>query len=403
MWKSWEGVYAAYDPATARLYFRDGSFWVMGAVSGGIEKDAGTRYPTEMRDAFGNTILLRYDMGDGAAYADSSGRISEVEDARAVASGSRYVTYSFQYNNGSTRTLASISNLIGTAESYTFNVAEGQNLYSPFAPNSPSGTTALLLSITNGAGQTQSFSYSAAGELTRVDFPGGGYMRWDYRDFTFSGGRIYREVQTRYLATRTNAPEWPYGIGRDPSDAGRTGHYWADCYDYGAASQKAWYFSTDPANYLGMPVALEERVYPNVAVLSRRDFAWATSASGNPFLTRVTTRLNPGTADEATSAQDQTVDANGNVTTQRIYDYGRLTTPSRTWTAAYVTNPAYTSKQKFSLLASATVTDGAQTITAVQNTYDGTAAQAGGWTRNFVPAAAPVGFLTRRRARCGTS
>jgi len=39
-----------------RLYFRDGSFWVLGCTSAGTEQDAGTMYPTVMEDTNGNQL-----------------------------------------------------------------------------------------------------------------------------------------------------------------------------------------------------------------------------------------------------------------------------------------------------------------------------------------------------------
>jgi hypothetical protein len=53
VWVSKEGVYVTYNPTTNRLYFPDGSFWVMGCLSAGGEQDAGTRYPTVMEDSNG--------------------------------------------------------------------------------------------------------------------------------------------------------------------------------------------------------------------------------------------------------------------------------------------------------------------------------------------------------------
>jgi hypothetical protein len=44
IWTSREGVYVEYEASTNKLYFPDGSFWVMGCVSSGTEADAGTRY-----------------------------------------------------------------------------------------------------------------------------------------------------------------------------------------------------------------------------------------------------------------------------------------------------------------------------------------------------------------------
>ena len=41
-------MFVSYDANAQRLYFNDGSFWYMGAESGGTEFDAGVRYPTLM-------------------------------------------------------------------------------------------------------------------------------------------------------------------------------------------------------------------------------------------------------------------------------------------------------------------------------------------------------------------
>ena len=56
VWTSQEGVYASYDANANRLYFPDGSFWVMGCVSAVSEPDAGTYYPTMMQDTNGNQL-----------------------------------------------------------------------------------------------------------------------------------------------------------------------------------------------------------------------------------------------------------------------------------------------------------------------------------------------------------
>lgn len=48
VWTSLEGIYLSYDSNAKRLYFPDGSFWVMGTTAAGIEQDAGTQYPSLM-------------------------------------------------------------------------------------------------------------------------------------------------------------------------------------------------------------------------------------------------------------------------------------------------------------------------------------------------------------------
>lgn len=41
-----------------KLHFKDGTFWVMGCTSGGMEQDAGTLYPTIIEDRFGNQVIV---------------------------------------------------------------------------------------------------------------------------------------------------------------------------------------------------------------------------------------------------------------------------------------------------------------------------------------------------------
>jgi len=88
IWTSSEGIYISYDAAAQRLYFPDGSFWTMTAASAGTEEDAGSVYPMIMQDSNGNQILVRYYAGVGLTWENSSARIKEIEDVRAVRSTS---------------------------------------------------------------------------------------------------------------------------------------------------------------------------------------------------------------------------------------------------------------------------------------------------------------------------
>lgn len=54
-----------FGAKAGKLYFRDGSFWVLGVVSAGTEPDAGTMYSTVMQDTNGNQILGDTDKGRG--------------------------------------------------------------------------------------------------------------------------------------------------------------------------------------------------------------------------------------------------------------------------------------------------------------------------------------------------
>src|SRR5438128_5081387 len=111
VWTSSEGIYLSYDSAANRLYFPDGCFCMMAAISGGTEQDAGTQYPTIMEDTNGNQIFIRYNTGVGAIFANSSARISEVEDVRAVLNGGTgtYQSYTFTYTTDAIPQLTQIT------------------------------------------------------------------------------------------------------------------------------------------------------------------------------------------------------------------------------------------------------------------------------------------------------
>ena len=167
IWKSQEGIYIYYDSFANRLYFPNGSFWVMGCSSAGEEDDAGTVYPTVMQDSNGNQILIRYDAGVGTNWLNSGG-----------AGGNSYQFAYDRLNFGRTIPhLTSIANLLGTGERYTMHyAAQQQALNSPFAPNAQFGTALLLTSAevaeVTGLGLSHVFGYDAvgSGELTQVTF-----------------------------------------------------------------------------------------------------------------------------------------------------------------------------------------------------------------------------------------
>ena len=98
VWISRQGEYVSYDPATARLQFPNGSFWILGSESASGEPDAGALYPTLIQDRNGNQIIVRYLNGAGSDKEDSSSRIMEIIDARAIETESGRKTYSFIYD-----------------------------------------------------------------------------------------------------------------------------------------------------------------------------------------------------------------------------------------------------------------------------------------------------------------
>jgi len=265
IWTTREGLYVEYDAAAKKLFFPDGSFWYMGAVSSGVEQDAGSRYPTLMQDTNGNQILVRYNQGKESAWPDSSARINQIEDVRATpdASTQIYRTYLFTYNYDSIPHLTYIRNVIGYSESYDFSYLSNQTLNSPFSPPVAFGATHYLQTVTiPTVSLTHTFEYAAgAGELTKVTFPYGGSLRWAHRQFTYTGNRTFREVQYRYLRPSSGAAELAYQFIHDDSgDAGRTVHAWTLLGDPSGAA-RAWFFywSTSSPWAVGLVVGFGER------------------------------------------------------------------------------------------------------------------------------------------------
>src|ERR1035437_1663569 len=179
LWSSAESVYVSYDSESNKLYFRDGSYWVMRCTSATSEADSGTLYPTIMEDTNGNQILITYKPGAGLGGTNSSARISQIQDVRAL--------YMFSYNSDSPNHLTSISNNVGTAESYTLGYTPF-TLQAPFSPYTTYGTVSKLDNVYfNTTGQQYWFNYSSdnSGAVTSVGLPNGGGLAWAYQNVTY--------------------------------------------------------------------------------------------------------------------------------------------------------------------------------------------------------------------------
>ena len=97
-----------------------------------------------------------------------------------------------------------------TSESWSFGIQLAARV-SPFDPNLQFGSEGALESLTRtGVNVSQSFTYDTSGELTTLTTPLGGSFRWDYRSFTYSGSRSFREVQYRHLTKAPGAAETTY-------------------------------------------------------------------------------------------------------------------------------------------------------------------------------------------------
>ncbi len=217
------------------------------------------------------------------------------------------------------------------------------------------------------------FQYDAtgAGELARITFPYGGYLRYAYRNFTFSDNRTLREVEYRYLAPSPGGAELMYTISRDPADTGRTLHWYGLLHDAGGQGIKIWYFRPDTGLWdIGLPAQINEYDVPSGITKRWQALTWAQDAAGNPYLASVLTTLDNATAYQKQSKTEQTLDTHGNVTQTKIYDYGSLTTPARTYTHTYVTDSNYTSRHIWNRLLSTYVSDGVNNVQLVYNIYD---------------------------------
>jgi YD repeat-containing protein len=145
---------------------------------------------------------------------------------------------------------------------------------------------------------------------------------------------------------------------------------------------------------MGLIWGYEERQLPGPVPKTRIIYSWTTDPAGNPYISSVTTSLDPDTENQVQKKLDQTKDAYGNVTQTKLYEWNSLTTPARTYTNTYSTDSNYTSRYIRNRLLSSTLTSGSQTITLVTNTYDGSTITDPGGMREH-DAAYSTGFLYR--------
>jgi hypothetical protein len=89
------------------------------------------------------------------------------------------------------------------------------------------------------------WSYDISGELASVIQPNGGWIRWDYRGFTYPGNRSLREIQYRYLGKSAGGGETTYTFAHDDSPSGQL-HAWTTLADPSGPG-KRWNFNTNTA------------------------------------------------------------------------------------------------------------------------------------------------------------
>ncbi len=381
VWSSSQSTYVWYDTNANRLYFRSGTYWLMGCTSAGGESDAGTMYPTLVEDTNGNQIIVHYMAGLSANWVDSSARISTIEDARAVVytdpvtEDQLYRSYSFTYTTGSNGLsyLSSITSYVNTPENYTFTINQGTAIYSPGGTSF--GTAGLLMHvITTGLGYEYNLIYSGEyggtdGDLTQVQVPQGGKLTWGYTSFIYNGNRSYEEVNKRYLTP--SGTQYTYTFVRNDPSNSVTVHS-AVALDDASGTEKYWAFNTNTATpwNLGLVSDFQHRSAPGVTPPVRDEsYTWVQDAAGDAYLGTVQTTLNQGQSYAAATKTVQTQDSYGNLLTSSVYDYNSLTTPARSYanTYLYQNNTNYSSRYIFNRLLTSTLAS----VTLASNVYDG--------------------------------
>lgn len=326
------GGYVKWNAAESKLVFPDGSWWEYGCVARGGERDAGTAYPTRLYDRNGNVTVIDYMPGVQWGSANSSGRIVRISDVRAAQNWGP--VFEFQYTSEARPHLSGITNTIGTGEAYTFGYTSNQTLQAPFAPAGAYGTVQFLSAATvAGLGVGHAFSYGAnvSGELVKVTLPYGAEIEWGYGDQLYGDGKTYREVTGRWLRPSSGAAQLYYQIAAyAPGGVGTVVDARGIIDPTG--KDRWWYFETIAAALdYGLARYFEERDgAPNYTRRLQTETTWVQDSGGRLYAGTVVTRLDAWTADMVTSKVETSMDGNGNVTEQRFYDYGSLTTPMKT-------------------------------------------------------------------------
>lgn len=372
VWRSLHGHYITWDPAQSVLWFSNGSSMTFGSIAGPYEADAGTLYPTLFQDANGNQITISYLPGIGQVGRNSSGRISEIQDARAGFAGNNQFSYRFLYSADRLPRLLSIVNTVGSLENYSFSYQEEQ-VSSPFATaNSVSQRVLTLASVTVGASLQHSFQYNAHGELTQAQKPQGGILEWNYRTFNFQDGRAIREVSSRTLSDPYSLSNTHiHSFDRDIADGGGAVHSSAIISGPTGTAQKIWAFSSAPGSgFLGHSTAVSS--LSRGKVVRQQSFEWSNTDAGSPYISSETTVLDPGTAAQKTASHKIARDLYGNLYSHSLFDYDNNTSPIRTITRTHLTEPAYLDRHILNRRTSTTVQDSGETVEADRFQYDTT-------------------------------
>ena len=161
-------------------------------------------------------------------------------------------------------------------------------------------------------GATYGFTYDGRGarELTRVTFPWGAYLRWDYASFAYLGGRSLREVSARYLAADSaGANLWTYPITRPDATGSVQLHSGMTLTDASGNGAKQWNFLTTGTWQAGLVSDFRQLDAAGSAnAITHDSYIWAQNGSGNPYISRKTSVEGEGTANAQSALSTQPQD-----------------------------------------------------------------------------------------------
>ena len=369
VWISTQGLYISFDQTKRKLQFSDGTFWVMGCESAYGEADSGTLYPTIIEDRNGNQILIRYMPGIGSQQSDTSSRIHEIQDSRAVDTESSRKTYSFTYNEDSIPHLISITSPIDQKANYHFTY-EIQQVTSPFGENGNReyDFIRVLKTVHQEGLLPQTFTYNQFGELEQVQLPYGARFRWEYETMNEQGN--VRVVSHRGLTLSHGREEAIWEI-RSARNMGNNARQITTLIEPVGGSKRIWSFDADlQSNGCGLLSILEEK--DERRTLRHTVYQWKCTVAGVPYIGTIVTTLDPGAPEESTFKEDFERDIFGNLTENQKYDFGNPFQPIRVIHNTYSTEPQYIERGICDLLLTSTIGDGNESAEQIRNQYDTT-------------------------------
>ena len=312
---------------------------MMTVQSGTSEADAGTLYPSSMMDPNGNSILIQYGPAAGTTTANTSGRVTQITDNRAL-SGAVSYQFSYSYLNVADLYphLSGISSNVASERTTRFLWIRSSAFVSVYLDRFRQRHSVAGCFRARPGWRLQPDVWAGhRGTDASVD-TGRGSLAWVYRTYTYAGsGLSFREVKTRQMtASAGTTSSWNIKLG----DNDLLLHTAATVEDVGANSSKVWTFAASGTTQ-GLATSYGERG-PTGAALQRAVYGWSTD-NGNVYVSSVVnTRITPQWQAQSTSAQ--VLDQNGNITASAVYDYGNPTTPARTYTYSYLNDSNYTTR-----------------------------------------------------------